>query len=64
MPGWSEFNEAVSDTLPEPIIVGCRPVIKASPSELSTIHTLLKRSLEMGRELNQNEVIVILDFAI
>lgn len=64
VPGWSGFNAAVSMATPVPCVIGYCPVIEASPTELSTVYTILKRSVEMGRKLNLEEVIVVMDQAI
>ena len=64
VPGWSGFNAAVTSNTPIPSVVGYCPVIEASPTELSTVYTLLKRSVQMGRKLGQAEVIIVMDLAI
>ena len=51
---WSGFNTVVTSNTPVPSVVGYCPVIEASPTELSTVYTLLKRSVQMG--------LVMLDF--
>ena len=64
VPGWSGFNAAVSSNTPVPSVVGYCPVIEASPTELSTVYTVLKRSVEMGRKLGLEEIIIVMDLAI
>ena len=61
---WSGFNASVTSNTPVPSVVGYCPVIEASPTELSTVYTLLKRSVQMGRKLGQAEVIIVMDLAI
>ena len=51
VPGWSGFNAAASKTIPVPSVCGYCPVIEASPTQLSTVYTLLKRSVQMSRKL-------------
>ena len=50
VPGWSGFNAAVTSNTPVPSVVGYCPVIEASPTELPTVYTLLKRPVQMGRK--------------
>lgn len=63
VPGWSGFNAVISTDIPSLSTVGYCPVIEASPTELSTVYTLLKRSVEMGQQLGQEEVIIVMDLA-
>ena len=64
VPGWSGFNAAVNSTIPAPSVVFYCPGIEASPTELSTVYTLLKKSMEMGRKLGLDEIIIVMDLAI
>ena len=61
VPGWSGFNAAVSSNTPAPSVVGYYPVIEASPTERLTVYTLLKKSMEMGRKLGLDEIIIVID---
>ena len=65
VPGWSGFEAVASnqEILPK-IVVGYCPLIDASPTELSTVYTLLKKSLEMETQLNLDDAVVVLDQAI
>ena len=58
VPGWSGFNAAVSSTTPAPSVVGYCSVIEASSTELLTVYTLLQKSMEMGRMLGLDEIII------
>ena len=62
VPGWSGFNAAVSSTTPAPSVVGYCPVIEASSTELLTVYTLLQKSVEMGRMLGLDEIIIVMDY--
>ena len=65
VPAWSGFNASIESlSLPQRSIVGDLPVIAASPTELSTVHTVLKRSIAVANELNQDNVLITLDQAI
>jgi len=45
-PGWSPFNAALqSDDVPTPCVVRYCQTIDTSPTELSTVYTLMKRSI-------------------
>ena len=62
--GWSGFNAAASSTTPAPSVVGYCPVIEASPTELLSVYTRLKKSMEMGRKLGLDEIIIVINLAI
>lgn len=65
VPGWSAFNAALAkDEVVRPSVVGYLPVIPSSPTELSTVYMMLKRSLAVADELQQDDVIIVLDQAI
>ena len=53
-----------SENVPAYRSVGYCPEIEASPTELDTVHTLLKRSIAMGKKLGQDDIIIVLDQAI
>ena len=62
--GWSAFNAEMSSiTLPRTIIVYC-PMIAGSPTEYSTIYTVLKTVQEMSKHLQQNTAVITFDLAI
>lgn len=65
IPSWSGFNAAISSS--DDICmsaVGYMPVITSSPTDLGTVYTLLRKSVESARELGQEEVVVVFDQAI
>ena len=65
VPGWTGFNAMLhSDDAPVYSSVGYCPVIEASPTELDTVYTLLKRSVTMGQKLGQHGIIIVMDQAI
>lgn len=65
IPAWTSFNILLQmNEVPQKSCIGYCPVIEASPTELPTVFTLLKRSLQMGDQLNQSDVVVVLDQAI
>ena len=65
IPAWTSFNILLQmNEVPHKSCIGYCPVIEASPTELPTVYTLLKRSLQMGDQLNQSDVMVVLDQAI
>lgn len=65
VPGWTGFNSMLySENAPAYSLVGYCPVIEASPTELDTVYTLLKRSVAMGKKLGQDDIIIVMDQAI
>ena len=65
VPGWSGFN-ALSSTqeIPPKSVVGYCQLIDASPTDLSTVYSLLKKSVEMATQLCLDDTVVVLDQAI
>jgi len=65
VPAWTTFNTTVyADNVPRPDIVGYLQVIDSSPSELSTVYTVLHRSLAIADKLHQNDAVIVFDQAI
>ena len=65
VPAWSGFNATLRKTeVPNPSVVGYCQVIDSSPTELSTVYTVLKRSVAMADQLQQEDVIIVFDQAI
>ncbi|XP_071817001.1 uncharacterized protein [Apostichopus japonicus] len=64
VPGWSAFNSMQTEDVPKISRIGYLPVIPASPTEMSTVYSLLVKSLEICSKLDQEEVVVVLDEAI
>ena len=65
IPAWSGFNIKLrEDSVPRECSVGYCQVIEASPTELTTVYTVLQRSLQMADQLGQHDVIVVFDQAI
>ena len=62
--GWSAFNAEMSSiTLPRTVIGYC-PMIAGSPTEYSTIYTVLKTVQEMSKHLQQSTAVITFDLAI
>lgn len=65
VPGWSGFNiVAKRNDVPGKSIVGYCQLIDASPTELSTVYTLLKKSVAMANLLGLDDTVIVLDQAI
>lgn len=65
VPGWSGFNAvAKAKDVPGESIVGYCQLIDASPTEFSTVYTLLKKSVTMANRLGLDDTVVVLDQAI
>ena len=65
VPAWSGFSLLVSSEHEIRLSnVGYLPVIPASPTEISTVYLLLKRSVATAERLGQAHIVVVLDQAI
>ena len=54
----------MSEIPPTKSVVGYCQLIDASPTELSTVYTLLKKSVEMVAQMGLDDAVVVLDQAI
>ena len=62
--GWSALNAEMSSiTLPRTVI-GCCPMIAGSPTQYSTIYTVVKTVQEMFKHLQQSTAVITFDLAI
>lgn len=64
VPGWSAFNAEMSSVVIPRTVVGYCPMIAGSPTEYSTIYTVLKTVQEMSSQLGQTNSVVTFDLAI
>ncbi|KAK3746863.1 hypothetical protein QZH41_000037 [Actinostola sp. cb2023] len=64
VPGWSAFNAEMTSVLAPRTIIGYCPIIAGSPTEYSTIYTVLKTVQEMTKSLKQTTAVVTFDLAI
>ncbi|KAL7379980.1 hypothetical protein ABVT39_009485 [Epinephelus coioides] len=64
IPGWSAFNAYISTSGIPIATVQYMPFIRASPSDLSTIYTVLLKLTQLAEELGQSHILVIADLAI
>ena len=65
IPGRSAFNAVLNkDNIPPPSRVGYLPVINAPSTELSTCAQVLNNTLNICKQLNQEEVVLMADQAI
>ena len=62
LPNWRGFN-VLANSLPilKKSSIQYLPVIESSPSDLSTVNEILKRSLEFAEKLNLPEITVVFD---
>lgn len=59
LPGWTGFNTQLrEDSIPEVSRIGYLPVIDASPTEYSTIKTMLERSYNIADKLQLQYVML------
>lgn len=65
IPAWRGFNAIAhtDDTLIKSEVGYCQ-LIDASPTELSTVYTLLKKSVLMSKQLGLSDTVVVVDQAI
>jgi len=65
LPGWTGFNASLqSSNIPPVSKIGYLPVIDASPTDLSTVYTILLRSIDMADRLGLESITVVFDQAI
>ena len=64
IPSWTGFNSLVTDTVPRTTSIGYCPVIGSSPTELSTVYSLLQYAKEVAVKTGQPDIVVTLDQAI
>ncbi|XP_028419097.1 uncharacterized protein LOC114544759 [Dendronephthya gigantea] len=65
LPGWTGFNTMLcSNEIPDVSRVGYLPVIDASPTEYSTINTILTRSTEIADKLELRYAVLVFDEAV
>ena len=63
-PSWSAFNAMVSTLCIPCTNIGYRPMIAGSPTEYSTVYTVLKTVQAMTKSLDQRHSVVTFDLAI
>ena len=65
IPSWTAFNAIIRQNhVPIQSNIGYLQMIDASPTELSTVYTLMKRSLDLADQLSQEDAIIVVDQAI
>ena len=65
IPNWTGFNTLLaSEHIPSCTKIGYLPIINSSPTELSTINTILKRSQEIADKLELKFICLVFDEAI
>ena len=65
LPGWTGFNTLLqSSNVPPVSKIGYLPVIDASPTDLSTVYTILLRSVDIADRLQLESITVVFDQAI
>ena len=64
IPSWTEFNAIVTTSKSEVTSVGYCPMIPASPTEYSTVYTVMKTVQNMMKTLEQQHSVITFDEAI
>ena len=64
VPSWTGFNSLATDTVPKITSIGYCPVIRSSPTELSTVYNALQYAREVAAKTGQPDIIITLDQAI
>ena len=62
VPSWTAFNAKLNkENIPLPSNVGYCQAIDASATEMSTIYTALCKSIRMGEQLGQEDIVIVFD---
>ena len=64
IPAWTGFNSVLTTKSIPVATIGYLPFIRASPSDLSTIYTILLKLVHVAEKLNQSHILVTADLAI
>lgn len=64
LPSWTGFNAAAQKDVPLCSSVTYLPVIDGNATEMSTVNTILHRSMDLAEHLDQDAVVVVADQAI
>ena len=65
IPGWTGFHTTLaSNDIHDKSAIHYLPVIEDSPTNMSTVNTILKRSLSLADQLNLQTIVVVFDQAI
>jgi hypothetical protein len=65
LPDWTGFNTLLAeDKIPRVSKIGYLPVIDASPTEYSTVHTVLSKSKDIASQLGMDYMVLVFDEAI
>ena len=64
VPAWTGFNSFLSSNVPPLTSVSYMPFIRAPPSDLSTIYTVLLQLVAVAEKLGQKHILVTADMAI
>ena len=64
VPSWSGFNAVVHSCVPVRTNIGYCPMIDGSPTEFSTVYTVMKNVQSMMASLGQNDSVITFDLAI
>ena len=65
LPGWTGFNTLLqSSRIPLPSTIAYLPVIDASPTEMSTVNTILRKSIKIADQLDLKTIVLVFDQAI
>ena len=58
IPGWTGFNTRLcSKNIPPQSKIGYLPIIDASPTQMSTVNTILIRSIDIAESLNLDTIV-------
>ena len=64
VPAWSAFNAMVHQQAPVKTTIGYCPMINSSPTDFSTVYTVMKNLQQMMASLGQRESVITFDLAI
>lgn len=65
LPDWTGFNTLLAkDKIPPVSTIGYLPVVDSSPTEYSTVRTVLSTSVDIATQLGMNYMVLVFDEAI
>ncbi len=64
IPGWSAFNALICQSNPSRTQVGYCPMIAGSPTEFSTVYTVMEQAQKVTKSLGQKDCVITFDLAI
>lgn len=64
IPAWTQFNQKIDDTDLPLSLIHYLPVIESPATDMSTINTILVRSIEIADKLELSKIVIVCDLAV